>query len=252
VLGYKDGKPVFDTPARPAPREPQPAPASTARSASTSAPAPAPTRSASTSGPERKNQFPGECSLCGTGVAKEAGLLERVDGRWKVRHRPGDPACKKAPAVKADTPTLAPSVPARGPVCTPDGKEPSKGYFTAEFEHEGQQVHVTLRLKRQKDDDRFKPGRLLVSYLMGSNNEGDYQKFGDIDEQGRCWIWAKHRDNVKLRRAVAAVLGDQKTAGEAWARESERCWRCAQHLTTPWALDHLMGRDCWEQMYDGQ
>lgn len=120
------------------------------------------------------------------------------------------------------------------------------GYFSAQFGDDASD-YVTLRLRRQKDDDPFKPGRILVGYLMGRNNEGDYLKFADVDEQGRCWIWPKHRSNERLRQAVASVLGDQRAAGEAWARASERCWRCGKRLTTPESLDRLQGEECWNK-----
>lgn len=255
LLGYKDGKPVFDLPTSPVAQTATPAPAPVAAPAAVTSAATAPKAQSAAPAGARPNKFPGTCVLCREAVPEQKGLLAKQDGEWRVWHQPGNCSEKKAAPVAAPVaaPRRAapPAAPARGPVCTPDGKEPSKGYFTAEFAEDGKDTYVTLRLRRQAAGDSFKPGRMLVSYLSGPSNESDYTRFADIDAQGRCWIWPKYRDNARLRRAVAAVLGDQKAAGEAWARESQSCWRCGLALTTPWALDHLMGKDCWEQYTGG-
>ncbi|WP_428957924.1 DUF6011 domain-containing protein [Streptomyces sp. cg35] len=129
------------------------------------------------------------------------------------------------------------------PVCTPDGKEPLEGYFTAQFGDSGND-YVTLRFRRQGTNRSFKPGQILVGYLAGPDNQSSYESFASVDSRGRCWIWHAYTGNQRLRQAVASVLGDQRLAGEAWARMSQRCWLCGQPLTTPESLDLLVGPDC--------
>ena len=53
---------------------------------------------------ERPNQYPGQCSGCGTRLAAQAGLLgPKVAGRWTVRHRD----CSAAPAISAPRPRIS-------------------------------------------------------------------------------------------------------------------------------------------------
>lgn len=163
-----------------------------------------------------------------------------------VRPQPGPP---KRPVSRPDFGASQPSDgPRRGPIRTPDGSEPLTGYFTAQFGDDTGD-YVTVRIRRQGPNSDFKPGKLLVAYLYGRNNEGDYTNMADIDASGRCWLWPAYKDNQRFRQAIASVLGDQKAAGEAWARATERCWRCHILLSTPESLERLMGEDCWNKVY---
>ncbi|MET7363251.1 DUF6011 domain-containing protein [Streptomyces sp. NPDC005562] len=205
--------------------------------------APAPARSARKQGAAAKtypNKFGAACRLCKTWVPAQQGERLQVDGAWVTQHPQGK--CMQAPKAPVEKPETTPAK--NRPVCTPDGKEPLTGYFTAQFGAD-RRDYVTVRIRRQEaSTSTFRPGELLVGYLMGSDNESDYTRFANIDDKGRCWIWKSYADNARLREAVASVLGDQKAAGEAWARESECCWRCGRVLTTPESLERLMGDEC--------
>ncbi|MGW7100413.1 DUF6011 domain-containing protein [Streptomyces sp. NPDC054883] len=183
-----------------------------------------------------------------------------------VRHKPGEcpfpsttsTAANQAPSAQAAPVTretdesatgyFTKQVPATAtvPAARKPG-EPLTGYFTAQF-GDDQGDYVTIRILRQPDDSRFKPGSLVASYLRGRDNETDYTKFAHLDEQGQPRIWKLYAANARLRAALAAVLGDQRGAGEAWARQSKRCWRCGRLLTTPDSLERLMGEECDAKM----
>lgn len=189
--------------------------------------------------PSKPNKFPGPCARCGNTVPAEQGQLVRHGDGWGAQHLDGTCSVSSDPSGKSTVPE------ARGkhrPVCVPGGGIPMTGYFTVEYGAD--QQHATLRFRRQPESASFRPGQVLVAYLSGSDNETSYTSVAHVDEQGRCWMWKRFQDNDWVRQAIAAVLGDQKTAGEAWARESEKCWRCGRRLTTPESLDQLIGPEC--------
>lgn len=228
----RDGKPVFDLPPAAAPRT-VPAPARAVPAVQSVAAAPVPGH--------QPNQYPGQCTECLTRVEAAAGERLRVNGKWATRHLPGDKKCVKA-APKAAEPKV-PEGPNR-PICTPSRMQPLIGTFTAEFDGNPKD-YVTLKLKRQRPDHKFKPGQILVSRLGADNR---YEAVGDVDAQGRCWIWPRFRRDDRLRRAIATVLGAQIEAGRAWARRSKRCWKCSIPLTTPASLARLTGDECDRQV----
>lgn len=229
LVEYRDGKPVFapqtGTPVQPTAGEEPPAPRGPA------------------------NLYPGTCTACGGWVAEKQGERSREGGRWVVRHHDGEcpqqqPEARPEPEqVRAPEPGKPMAAPCQGPICTPDRQEPWDGYFTAQFGDDSDD-YITLRIRRQAKNARFKPGRLIVARLTGPENTTDYTSVGDIDAEGRCWLWKSFRDDQRLRQAIASVLGDQRTAGEAWARVSEHCWKCGQPLTTPESLELLVGPEC--------
>ncbi|MGW9067924.1 DUF6011 domain-containing protein [Streptomyces yangpuensis] len=183
------------------------------------------------------NKFGGPCVYAGCKeyVAPGAGQRIKLRGSWFVRHLPN-----QCPAMK----TLEPAVPATA--STPadaTGETAFAGYFTAQF-GDDQDDYVTIRIRRQPEDSGFKPGQLVVGYLRGRSNETDYTKFAHIDGRGQARIWKSYAANTRLQAALSAVMGDQRAAGEAWARQSGRCWKCGRLLTTPESLDRLLGEEC--------
>lgn len=59
----------------------------------------------------RTNKYGGRCLTCNKWIEEGAGAIEKVDGKWRVRHLdPADPACvpeaAQAPAVAAEKVTL--------------------------------------------------------------------------------------------------------------------------------------------------
>ncbi|MEU6362302.1 DUF6011 domain-containing protein [Streptomyces albidoflavus] len=182
-----------------------------------------------------RNRFPGFCP-CGGRVPESKGRRVREDGKWITRHMPGE-------CISGEEGPARPASQNRWPLSTPPGAEAEEGYFTAQFGQDSDD-YVTMRIRRQGAESKFRPGELIATYLSGPDNERSYTGFAHIDSRGRGWIWKKYADNARLREALASVLGDQKAAGEAWARRSKRCWKCALPLTTPESLDALMGREC--------
>lgn len=114
-----------------------------------------------------------------------------------------------------------------------------EGYFTVVEDGD----HVTLRFRRQDEQDDFMPGKVLVGYLTGPDNTWDYLNIGNL-EAGRLRVWRKHRDKDRIIEAIKVVLGDPDAAREAYAVESGNCSRCGRTLTVPASLNRGLGPVC--------
>lgn len=183
------------------------------------------------SGPVRKNKFGGKCAVCGVYVVEGQGTIVKNEstGRWDVTHiqpcpAAGEPAAKtpQAPATEA----VAFSV--------PDGR------YTIIWED----GYKTIRVSHQGEFDEFMPGRAILSFLSGSNNDRDYTSFAHVDERGQVRVWKRHQGNERLREAVKVLLGDPKAASQAYARESGCCGICNRSLTTPESIAAGIGPEC--------
>lgn len=131
------------------------------------------------------------------------------------------------------------------------------GYYTIVFEDEveeeidGEMVkstvrsHLTLRLRTQKGDAEFMPGRMIVSLLVGPNNEADYMRVGHV-LSGGVKVWSKHRNNAKLDEALLVLCGDPRAAQAAYAEASRCCAKCGRTLTHP--DSQVFGPDCAKAM----
>lgn len=121
------------------------------------------------------------------------------------------------------------------------------GYYTIVFPatEDEPQTHLTLRLRTQKGDAEFMPGRMLVSLLVGSDNENDYMRIGHV-LKGGVKVWTKHQNNAKLREALFVLCGDPRAAQAAYAEESRCCARCGKTLTHP--DSQVFGPECAKKM----
>lgn len=114
------------------------------------------------------------------------------------------------------------------------------GRYTVVFEDES---YLTLRITLQSDDSDFKPGELIVSKLVGPNNDNDYLRVGHVAASG-VRLWRNHKNDARLAEAVAVLVGDPIAAVKAYALVSGRCGYCNLTLTTPASIDAGCGKDC--------
>jgi hypothetical protein len=142
------------------------------------------------------------------------------------------------------------------PVAPPVRQEPApsvvritgeiiEGTHTIVFEggeYAGQ--HVTIEALYQGADENFMPGRMILSYLSGSDNEGDYTQFAHVGENGLINVWKKHRGNARLAEAVKVLAGDPRATMLAYGRMSRRCGKagCGRKLTHPDSIERGMSR----------
>ena len=181
------------------------------------------------SGPVRKNKFGAKCVNCGVFVPENTGRLTNDNGKWVVSHIPPCPTAGE-PAAQAPQAPAAESV----AFSVPDGR------YTIIWED----GYKTIRVSHQGEFDEFMPGRAILSFLSGSDNDRDYTSFAHVDERGQVRVWKRHQGNERLREAVKVLLGDPKAASQAYARESGCCGICNRSLTTPESIAAGIGPEC--------
>ena len=103
--------------------------------------------------------------------------------------------------------------------------------------------HATMRVRTQPETARFAPGRTIVSYLHGGDNERDYVGFGFLDN-GELVLWKKFHGNTRLVDAVRVLVGDPVAAAKAYALKSGRCCVCGRKLTVPSSIEMGIGPEC--------
>jgi hypothetical protein len=176
---------------------------------------------------ERTNGYGARCALCKVWVEPNQGRLIKSGGSWRVEHV--QPCPNPGQTHTAD---LAASQPV-------DFKVPDGRYTIVWGDH-----YKTIRVRHQDEFDSFMPGKAVLSYLSGSNNDSDYTSFAHVDETGSVRIWKKHQGNEDLKQAVKVLLGDPKAASQAYARESGCCGVCNRSLTTPESIEAGIGPEC--------
>lgn len=181
----------------------------------------------------RANQYGGRCRQCNGWVESGEGLLvgSRTEG-WAVEHED----CTAVEAVERAPRERATMV---GAFAVVDGKYTIQRIDNADD-------YITIRVRTQDEDDTFMPGRQVLGYLSGANNDADYTQFAHVDERGAVRIWKAHRDNARLAQAVQVLAGDPKACAVAFGRKTETCWRCGRTLSTPESIERGMGEQCAE------
>lgn len=177
---------------------------------------------------------------------EEAMLQDRMEAEMGVI--PFDEAmanAARAAEARADT-----SIPVGNSHVIPDGDE-VLAWAKAEGDTKPQVVfdgiytverpdgtHRTFRLRTQSTDDKFAPGKQVVSYLNGPDNERDFVGFGFVKD-GRLVMWKAHRANLALQRDSEILLADPDNA-----LKSAHCFDCHRTLTVPTSLYAGRGPEC--------
>lgn len=176
----------------------------------------------------KTNRYAAKCANCGERVEAEQGTLDKVNGQWVVAHvQPcPDQVEAEAPAPAAEVVEFA--VP--------------EGTYTVVFEDGS---YRTLKVSKQDESAEFMPGRYLLAFLSGSNNESDYTRFAHVEERtGNVKPWKRFADNMELREAVRVLTGDPRAAAAAYGLATKHCGMCGHKLSTPESLARGIGPDC--------
>lgn len=174
----------------------------------------------------RTNGYPGRCVKCQGWVEATKGTVAQRGGKWEVSHLDGE--CNvSAPAASAEAPT-------ERNFSVPDGT------YTIIWDNH----YKTIKVRTQDQFADFMPGKPVLGYLAGADNDRDFTSFAHVDERGQVRIWKKHQHNENLREAVKVLLGDPKAASQAYARESGCCGVCGRTLTTPESIEAGIGPEC--------
>jgi hypothetical protein len=120
------------------------------------------------------------------------------------------------------------------------------GYYTIIF-GDGR-ANRTLRVNTQADDDSFAPGKQIVGFLSGSDNENDYTGFAFIaarkDGSPYTAVWSRFKDNADLGDALRVLVGDPRAAAIAYGLLSGKCSRCHRTLTVQSSIEAGIGPVC--------
>lgn len=104
--------------------------------------------------------------------------------------------------------------------------------------------HRTFRVRVQESDAKFAPGKAILEYLRGPNNEADYEGFAFIEPTFRLQVWKRYRDAES--EAVSSLLRDANefTTHPERAHLAASCIRCNATLTTPESIAAGIGPTC--------
>jgi len=123
----------------------------------------------------------------------------------------------------------------------------SNGTFTVQNRVTGE--HRTFRIRTQKEDASFAPGKRTVALMTGSDNESSYTGFAFVTEDGLA-VWSSKRSTGGYV-AYAALLWSLAVDGafSQYAEKysltaSKKCIRCNRKLTTPESLASGIGPEC--------
>lgn len=185
----------------------------------------------------KPNRYAGKCRNCGGHVAEGKGYLgPRVDGAWTVEHVQCDQATEVIVADAQPERVIDFRIPARIQLL--------EGTYTVVFE-DGD--YRTIKIERQEDWADFMPGKLLLGYLSGPDNEHSFTRFANVTDDGFVVIWKRHRDNAVLAEAVKVLCADPKAAARAYGLRSRRCGICGRKLSTPESIEAGIGPVCAER-----
>lgn len=131
------------------------------------------------------------------------------------------------------TPEPATSEPTAEPVEIPDG------IYTVV---RGEQYR-TFRVKTANNGNL--QGKRIVEYLSGADNDNDFTGFAFLNGK-QISLWTRYRNSAgSILLSFASYLGsDWKSAGEAYAIRSGKCYRCGHTLTVPTSLHRGLGPEC--------
>jgi hypothetical protein len=110
---------------------------------------------------------------------------------------------------------------------------PSDGYYTVVFNDTETRLNELGPCSNR--DDRITIREL--DYINFAFTNGDH---GEV----RAYIWKRFRVHTRLDRALNHLLRNPIDAGEAYALESGRCWRCGRRLTVPASIHRGLGPEC--------
>lgn len=106
-------------------------------------------------------------------------------------------------------------------------------------------THRTFRVRTQREDARFAPGRRIIGFLSGPDNTSNYTWFGFVDV--RIVFWRRFLGRERLRRDVE-LLEAYFNRGEGHVDEARSCLRCNRLLTTPESISRGIGPECAERV----
>ena len=104
--------------------------------------------------------------------------------------------------------------------------------------------HRTFRIRTQKEDAKFMPGKRIVSILAGPDNENDYWAIGVMGDNGQIHLWKKHQSEKFYQWVALALMHPERFLDRVEFSFDGRCRRCNRLLTTPKSVSNGIGERC--------
>jgi hypothetical protein len=121
------------------------------------------------------------------------------------------------------------------------------GTYTIQNRAEG--THRTFRIRTQKPDASFAPGKRVLALMTGSDNEHSYTGFAFVENDG-IRVWSSKRGHgdweayAKLVWSLATDSGFSEYADRYSLLVSGTCVKCNRKLTTPESIKTGIGPVC--------
>ena len=148
-------------------------------------------------------------------------------GLWSPARWKGAANCLRAEAMRTAWAQV---------VSEPVTKTVANAIYTAVFDGTRVTVKITKHWEAGKTEQ-------VCKFLSGSDNDSDYTGFAFL-RGSTLQMWSRFKDNTRLARAMEVILGDPDASGEAYAIESNRCFRCNRTLTVPSSIHRGLGPEC--------
>lgn len=113
------------------------------------------------------------------------------------------------------------------------------GTYTVEATWSSMPAHRTFRVRLQPADDDFAPGKTVLEFLNGPDNDGDFVGMAFISDQGTLQVWKRFKESRELLAYAKALLENPEAA-----LKSATCRRCNRKLTVPVSVHNGLGPDC--------
>lgn len=100
----------------------------------------------------------------------------------------------------------------------------------------------TFKTVLQDKDASFAPNEVIISHLVGQDNDSDYQSFGFVKgtpENPRIIPWKKFRDSESLLQDAESLIRNPESA-----LKSRNCMACNRTITTPSSISANLGPEC--------
>lgn len=125
------------------------------------------------------------------------------------------------------------------------GCVPAQGTYTVVIGSERR----TLKFVAPKQGS-FK-GMIVVRFLSGRDNEEDYTGFANSIDNTHVRVWRRFKEDSLLIDCLKFLCEsdtNRADAGERYALESSKCWRCGRKLTVPASIHRGLGPECAKQV----
>lgn len=98
--------------------------------------------------------------------------------------------------------------------------------------------HRTFRVRTQGLDEDFAPGKTVLAFQSGPDNNRDYTPFAFV-VSGQVRIWSRFKDNAEMVRDAQALVRNP-----SYALQAAHCIRCHRTLTVPASIHNGYGPEC--------